>query len=143
MSGSLTFNIGSEEELSNLCPELEKFATNSRIWVFSGEMGAGKTTFIKRLCKHFRVVDQVSSPTFSLVNEYFTETGERIYHFDFYRINSPNEAVDIGCEEYFYGGSLCFIEWAEKILNLLPRPYVRIRIEGSGQTRSITFTHER
>ncbi len=137
------FTINKEEELDALCPKLIEFAGDKKIWIFSGEMGSGKTTFIRHICNFLAVKDAVGSPTYSLMNEYQTDSGNRICHFDFYRIQNLQEAVDIGCEEYFYSGSLCFIEWAEKILNLVPRPLVRITIEQIDETRTITFTHER
>ena len=93
-------------------------------------MGAGKTTFIKALCQELGVTDNVSSPTFAIVNEYRSdETGELIYHFDFYRINSIAEAFDMGYEEYFYSGDLCLVEWPEKIEQLLPEDTMVVRIE--------------
>ena len=94
-----------------------------------GAMGAGKTSLIKALCKEAGVVGTVSSPSFSLVNKYETADGQTIYHFDFYRINRISEAYDLGYEEYFYGGDLCFVEWPETIEELLPPDTVRIRIE--------------
>ena len=90
-------------------------------------MGAGKTTLIKSLCVELGCNDVITSPTFSIVNEYAGPN--KIYHFDFYRLKNQNEALDIGCEEYFYSGSYCFIEWPEKIPDLLPDNYVRVTIE--------------
>lgn len=98
------------------------------IWAFSGNMGAGKTTLIKTICKLLGVTESVSSPTFSIVNEYLTNTQERIYHFDFYRLKTEEEAFDMGYEEYFYSNALCLIEWPEKISNLLPPETVHIKI---------------
>lgn len=92
----------------------------SNIALFYGDMGVGKTTLIKEILKQLKVVDNASSPTFSLVNEYHTKDTSKIYHFDFYRINSEEEALDIGIEEYFYSNHLCLIEWPNKIENLLP-----------------------
>jgi tRNA threonylcarbamoyladenosine biosynthesis protein TsaE len=89
------------------------------IWTFDGEMGAGKTTLIKAVCKQLGVVDEVSSPTFSLVNEYKTTIGKTIYHFDFYRIKNIEEVYDIGYEDYFFSGNICLIEWPEKVSELL------------------------
>ncbi|OCB78566.1 tRNA (adenosine(37)-N6)-threonylcarbamoyltransferase complex ATPase subunit type 1 TsaE [Flavobacterium crassostreae] len=100
----------------------------NKILLFQGEMGAGKTTFIKQLCKTLGVTEPTSSPTFSLVNEYQTTTNQTIYHFDFYRINSQNEALDIGAEEYFYSGNWCFIEWADKVADLIPEGATTITI---------------
>lgn len=97
-----------------------------KILLFYGEMGTGKTTLIKELTKHLGVEEVVSSPTFSLVNEYYSNTGETIYHFDFYRINSETEAYDIGIEEYFYSNHWCLVEWPEKVENLLPLDAVSI-----------------
>lgn len=90
------------------------------IYAFNGEMGAGKTTFISEVCSQLGVTDDVSSPTFSLVNEYETADGQTIYHFDCYRLESEQEAFDIGAEEYFDSGNICFIEWPEKIESILP-----------------------
>jgi tRNA threonylcarbamoyladenosine biosynthesis protein TsaE len=95
---------------------------------FYGEMGAGKTTFIKVLCEQLGVQETVNSPTFSIINEY-TDAGENpVYHFDFYRINNPQEAMDIGCNDYFYSGNLCLIEWAERIPTLLPDNHLAVHI---------------
>ena len=99
------------------------------IFAFRGSMGAGKTTFIKAICEELGVEDVINSPTFAIINEYrSTTTGELIYHFDFYRINKLSEAEDIGTEDYFYSGALCFIEWPEKIEELLPGDVVEVAI---------------
>ncbi len=95
---------------------------------FYGEMGAGKTTLIKEICKILGVRDITSSPTFALINEYLTQKDERIYHFDFYRINHLEEAYDLGYEDYFYSNSLCLIEWPEKIESLLPDKHIKLEI---------------
>lgn len=92
----------------------------SRILLFDGPMGSGKTTLIKEISNHLGVKDVTSSPTFSLVNEYLSNTGETVYHFDFYRIEDEEEAFDMGIEEYLDSGSWCFIEWPDKVQNLLP-----------------------
>lgn len=91
--------------------------------IFNGPMGAGKTTFIKALCRTLGITDATSSPTFSLVNEYRTPKGEPVYHFDVYRLKAESEALDMGIEEYLHSGNRCFIEWAEKIPNMLPARY--------------------
>jgi tRNA threonylcarbamoyladenosine biosynthesis protein TsaE len=99
-----------------------------RIFAFLGDLGSGKTTFIKALCNELAVIDIVSSPTFSLINEYRNEAGDTIYHMDFYRINSINEALDIGIEDYLTANYYCFIEWPEKIENLLPNQTTYVKI---------------
>ncbi|RZJ28875.1 MAG: tRNA (adenosine(37)-N6)-threonylcarbamoyltransferase complex ATPase subunit type 1 TsaE [Flavobacterium sp.] len=102
----------------------ETLASNpEKVILFNGEMGAGKTTFIKALCKELGVHNATSSPTFSLVNEYISDSGKTIYHFDVYRLNSETEALDMGIEEYLYSGNYCFIEWAEKIPSLIPEKH--------------------
>ncbi len=133
--------IETETDLKVLAPKLIKFAQEEKVWIFKGEMGAGKTTFIRNICEVLEVQENVSSPTFSLINEYSCKNGEKVYHFDFYRINTPKEAVDIGCEEYFYSGSICMIEWPEKILNLLPEQFVMITIVDKDGKRQIQFSH--
>ncbi|AXB57797.1 tRNA (adenosine(37)-N6)-threonylcarbamoyltransferase complex ATPase subunit type 1 TsaE [Flavobacterium fluviale] len=100
-----------------------------KIILFNGEMGVGKTTLIKQLCKSLGVEDATSSPTFSLVNEYNTANNEIVYHFDFYRLNKETEALDMGVDDYLYSGNWCFIEWSEKIENLLPEETSTITIE--------------
>lgn len=109
------------------------------VFAFYGKMGAGKTTFIKAVCEGLGVSDVVNSPTFSIVNEYRSDdTGELIYHFDFYRIQKIDEVYDMGYEDYFYSGALCFIEWPELIEDLLPGDVVKVTIEENEDgTRSL------
>ena len=100
------------------------------VFAFYGKMGAGKTTFIKAVCEELGVEDVITSPTFAIVNEYRSDTtGELIYHFDFYRIKKIEEVYDMGYEDYFYSGALCFIEWPELIEELLPEEAVKVTIE--------------
>lgn len=99
-----------------------------RVYAFYGPMGAGKTTFIKAVCEALGVTDVVTSPTFAIVNEYQTQEGGTIYHFDFYRIRRIEEVYDMGYEEYFYSGAPCFIEWPELVEELLPPDVVRVTI---------------
>lgn len=101
----------------------------NKIILFNGEMGVGKTTLIKQLCKSLGITDATSSPTFSLVNEYQIPNGIRVYHFDFYRIKKETEALDMGVDDYLYSGNWCFIEWSEKIENLIPEEHSTINIE--------------
>lgn len=112
-----------------------------RVFAFYGKMGAGKTTFIKAVCENLGVTDVITSPTFAIVNEYTSETsGDIIYHFDFYRIKKIEEVYDMGYEEYFYGGGLCFIEWPELIEGLLPEDATKVTIEaGDDGSRTIKF----
>jgi tRNA threonylcarbamoyladenosine biosynthesis protein TsaE len=121
----------SVNSLSQLPQAAEAILANSagnKIFLFYGEMGAGKTTLIKVLCEILGVNEQATSPTFSIVNEYIGRDS-RIFHFDFYRLKSQTEALDMGYEEYFYSGAYCFIEWPEKIPELLPDHYTTIRIK--------------
>jgi len=123
----------SVNSLSQLPQAAEAILANSagnKIFLFYGEMGAGKTTLIKILCEALGVTEQATSPTFSIVNEYIGRDS-RIFHFDFYRLKNQTEALDMGYEEYFYSGAYCFIEWPEKIPDLLPDHYTVIRIEVS------------
>lgn len=119
---------------------LEKYPTQ-RLFSFYGEMGAGKTTFIKSICKQLKVIDNVSSPTFAIVNVYHTKTTDEVYHFDFYRIQSLEEIYDIGYEDYFYGGQFCLMEWPERITELLPDDtiVVKIKVDQKSQSRILTF----
>ncbi len=110
-----------------------------KIIAFQGAMGAGKTTLIKAICEELGVKDTISSPTYSIVNEYRTAKGEKIYHFDFYRIKSVDEAYDMGYEEYFYSKAYCFIEWPEKIAELMPLTYEKVTITLQGEERIITY----
>ncbi|MDR0688014.1 MAG: tRNA (adenosine(37)-N6)-threonylcarbamoyltransferase complex ATPase subunit type 1 TsaE [Prevotellaceae bacterium] len=100
-----------------------------RALAFYGAMGAGKTTLIRELCRALGVTDNVTSPTFALINEYRTASSEKVFHFDFYRIKKLEEAYDIGCDEYFGSGCLCLVEWPELVEELLPPGMLRIRID--------------
>jgi tRNA threonylcarbamoyladenosine biosynthesis protein TsaE len=121
----ITFSLN---EINNVA-ELIVAAQPNKILLFNGEMGAGKTTFIKQLCKTLGVTEATSSPTFSLVNEYETTDNQLIYHFDFYRLKNETEALDMGVDDYLYSGNWCFIEWAENISNLIPETHSTITIE--------------
>ena len=110
-----------------------------RVFAFYGNMGAGKTTFVKAVCEELGVSDVITSPTFAIVNEYQKADGMPIYHFDFYRIKRIEEVYDMGYEDYFYSGALCFIEWPELIESLLPENAVRVTItENSDGSRVVT-----
>lgn len=103
---------------------------DGKVFAFYGKMGAGKTTFVKAICECLGVEDVITSPTFAIVNEYTSATtGDAIYHFDFYRIKKLEEVYDMGYEDYFYSGSLCFLEWPELIEDLLPEDATKVTIE--------------
>ena len=112
-----------------------------KVFAFYGKMGAGKTTFVKAICEELGVEDVITSPTFAIVNEYETSPKpQSIFHFDFYRIKRLEEVYDMGYEDYFYSGALCFIEWPELIEDLLPEDAVKVTItENADGTRSVTF----
>ena len=125
---SKEFHVVSVEALTEVSDYLISLREQADVIAFYGSMGAGKTTLIKNLCHRMGVTDEVNSPTFAIVNEYVTEEGESVYHFDFYRIKKLEEAYDIGYENYFYSGNLCLIEWPEMIEPLMPEKYIRVEI---------------
>lgn len=118
---------------------LQRFSSD--VVVFRGAMGSGKTTLIKEICAGLGVADPTGSPTFSVVNEYLASNGGPVYHFDFYRINSEEEAYDIGYEEYFYSGALCLVEWPEKVESILPETICEVIIEKKDRARDITLVY--
>jgi len=124
----LKLKAGSVDDHLAIATQIINAYPGSRVFALYGVMGAGKTTLIKAFCKVLGVGEVVVSPTFSLINEYRAENGLAVYHFDFYRIRSLTEAYDMGYEEYFYSGNYCFIEWPEKIEELLPTGFVYINI---------------
>jgi len=135
----MVIEVNQLSELDHAAKLLLKSFPNDRVFLFYGNMGAGKTTFIKALCEVLNVQDNTSSPTFSIVNEYHSSQGT-IYHFDFYRIKEEEEAYDFGYEDYFYSGNYCFVEWPNKIPNLLPDDAKTIEIEiTSPSSRKITI----
>ncbi|MNJ99938.1 tRNA threonylcarbamoyladenosine biosynthesis protein TsaE [compost metagenome] len=135
-----SISINSTAELNHVAQELLAFAEGQKFFIFEGEMAAGKTTFIKAFCEALGVEDVVSSPTFSIVNEYESSVG-LVYHFDFYRLKNLQEAYDIGYEEYFYSGAYCLVEWPSKVEELLPEEYIKIEITVTGnEQRLFQFT---
>ncbi|WP_461789041.1 tRNA (adenosine(37)-N6)-threonylcarbamoyltransferase complex ATPase subunit type 1 TsaE [Pedobacter sp.] len=132
----MQITINSPAELHQVAKALMEFAGEQKFFIFDGDMGAGKTTFIKSLCETLGVEDVVSSPTFSIVNEYESEFGP-IYHFDFYRLKSLREAYDIGYEEYFYSGNYCLIEWPSKVEELMPDEYIKVQITVTGNEQRL------
>ena len=121
------------ENLEKIREAAREFVANigeGTVFAFYGKMGAGKTTFVKAVCEELGVEDVITSPTFAIVNEYRSETsGELIYHFDFYRVKKIEEVYDMGFEDYFYSGALCFIEWPELCEEVLPEDTVKVTIE--------------
>ncbi len=135
-------NEGKPVELSDLASAANELlkVTEKRIWLMNGEMGAGKTTLTKALCEVLGVEGTMSSPTFSIVNEYKTKNKEVVYHFDFYRLKNEMEAMDIGVEEYLDSGNYCFMEWPDKISNLIPSEHFEVKIkELTPTTRTIEY----
>jgi tRNA threonylcarbamoyladenosine biosynthesis protein TsaE len=120
--------IKDKRQLTTVAKKLLKHAGDSKIFAFYGSLGAGKTTIIKAICEVLGAIDTVSSPTFTLVNEYLTSKGKTLYHTDFYRIKKPEEVFDAGIEEYLSGDSYCFIEWPEIVEEILPPERVNVRI---------------
>ena len=135
-----TLHIDSIRELPDVAEEVLRSLEGRSIVLFRGEMGAGKTTLIRAILAELGSEDTFSSPTFAFVNHYSTAQGEAVYHFDFYRIERPEEALDFGYEEYFYSGDLCLVEWPEKIEGLLPEEVLTVAIVAdSEEERTITI----
>lgn len=131
------------DSLENIRVAAKEFIANmgkGKVFAFYGKMGTGKTTFIKAICEELGVEDVITSPTFAIVNEYTAGNGDPIYHFDFYRIKKIDEVYDMGYEDYFYGGNLCFLEWPELIEYLLPEDVTKVAIQTEKDgTRSVDF----
>lgn len=136
----MIYKVTSEKELPTISKKIIKEIGTHKVVLFYGEMGVGKTTLIKYLCKELGVIESTSSPTFSIVNEYLTKDGNSIYHFDFYRIEKESEVLDLGYEDYFYSGNYCFVEWPEKIPHLTPESAINITIKlGTNNNRLISI----
>ncbi len=134
----MKFEVQNVTDLDLVAPKLLA-ALNQRVVLFIGDMGAGKTTLIKALVAALGSVNKVTSPTFGLVNEYEIADQKLCYHFDFYRLESEDEALGFGAEEYFYSGNLCFLEWHEKVSGLIPEEVDRIQISVENETRVISL----
>jgi tRNA threonylcarbamoyladenosine biosynthesis protein TsaE len=133
----MKFVVNCISDLKEVAVEVLKLSEGKNIICFYGEMGVGKTTFIKEICKELEVIDNVSSPTFSIVNEYKTKNDKFVFHFDFYRLETEEEAFDMGYEEYFYNDNLCFVEWPEKIKSLLPNEILKVEMIKENEKRII------
>ena len=138
MKPKTVISCNSESDLPWIADKLINSNPDSRVFAFYGKIGAGKTTFIKVICKQLGAVDIVQSPSFVLINEYKTGKDESLFHFDFYRIRKLDEIYDIGYEDYIYSGSYCFIEWPEMMEKLLPEDVIKVNISGDS-TRLIEF----
>ncbi len=130
--------VKSETELPEIARELLAAFPGQRVFAFYGEMGSGKTTFIKAICRQLGVEDDALSPTYAIINEYHTKEDSPVYHLDFYRINKLEEIYDIGYEDYIYSGHYCFIEWPGLMKELLPEEAVSVYLSGDA-TRKISF----
>lgn len=137
----MEINIQSLDQIQEAARQFVEAMGDNTVFAFYGKMGAGKTTFIKAVCEVLGVSDVITSPTFAIVNEYRSDKGgELIYHFDFYRIKKLEEVYDMGYEDYFYSGALCFIEWPELVEELLPGDAVKVTIETAEDgTRTLTL----
>lgn len=125
----MQFEIKSIEYIAETAKAFIEATKGKKIFAFYGGMGAGKTTFIKAICEQLGITDIINSPTFAIINEYSLPDEEPVFHFDFYRIKKIEEAFDLGYEEYFYSGHICFIEWPEMIESILPEDCTRVHIE--------------
>jgi tRNA threonylcarbamoyladenosine biosynthesis protein TsaE len=134
---SLSLIYENLEQIPKVAKEILEYSLPHKKFLFYADMGVGKTTLIKELSLQLGVADIVSSPTFSIINEYISSSHGKIYHFDFYRLENEKEAFDMGYEEYFFGDDYCFIEWPEKIPNLIEDNMVVIKMELSGKKRVI------
>ena len=136
----MKIKIDSLENIHVAAKEFIANMGNGKVFAFYGQMGAGKTTFIKAICEELGVEDVITSPTFAIVNEYTAGNGNPIYHFDFSRIKKEEEVYDMGYEDYFYGGNLCFLEWPELIEDLLPEDVTKVTIQTEDNgTRTVEF----
>jgi len=137
----MTLTITSLAEIHNVAKQFIENIGTGKVFAFYGKMGSGKTTFIKAICEELGVTDVITSPTFAIVNEYHSEHSPKpIFHFDFYRIKKLEEVYDMGYEDYFYSGSLCFLEWPELIEEILPADVVKVKIEEQTDgSRTVTF----
>jgi tRNA threonylcarbamoyladenosine biosynthesis protein TsaE len=135
------FTLKGTKDILQYMNQLFDFAQDIKVWLFVGEMGAGKTTTIKTICEALDVKDEISSPTFSIVNEYFSDQLGTMYHFDCYRLKDDEEALSIGIEDYFYSGYHCFVEWPQKIEQLIPDEFLLFNFEKVDEsTRLLTVS---
>ncbi len=134
-----TLKINTLSGLAEAADQFIKLTPGQKKFAFYGPMGSGKTTFIKAICHALGAIDMVTSPSFTLANEYRAKDGSMFYHIDLYRIESVDELYDIGYEEYFFGDAYCFIEWAEKAESLLPSEIVKVYLEDNGKDKRLVY----
>lgn len=136
----MEIKIESIEQINDAARQFINNIGNKKVFAFYGKMGAGKTTFTKAICEELKVTDVITSPTFAIINEYESPEAGTIYHFDFYRIKKLEEVYDMGYEDYFYSGCLCFIEWPELVEELLPENVTKVNItENEDGSRTVKF----
>ncbi len=133
----IKYSLNEIDKVAKQLLDYLKKNSSLKIIVFDGKMGSGKTTLIKEICSQMNVVDEVTSPTFAIINEYVTQDNQPVYHFDFYRLKNIQEAIDIGCEDYFYSGNYCFIEWANIVEPILPDNTLIISINQHSENQRI------
>ncbi len=133
----IKYSLNEIDKVAKQLLDYLKKNSSLKIIVFDGKMGSGKTTLIKEICIQMNVVDEVTSPTFAIINEYVTQDNQPVYHFDFYRLKNIQEAIDIGCEDYFYSGNYCFIEWANIVEPILPDNTLIISINQHSENQRI------
>ena len=137
----ISFELNELNKLPTIAKQLLDHLNNNKVLAFFGELGAGKTTIIKEICNELEVKETVTSPSFSLVNEYSTKKGNIVYHFDFYRIVNIEEVYDFGYEEYFYSNNYCFIEWPEKIETILPENTKKLYINVEDSNKRLLYLY--
>ncbi len=133
----MQFRINTIEELIPISNQIIELSKSNTTFCFYGNLGAGKTTLIKLICEQLQVIDNITSPTYPIINEYKTKDNKTIYHIDLYRLKSIDEALNIGIEDYFYSDNLCFIEWPDNFESILPDKHIKIKISKFEETRTI------
>jgi tRNA threonylcarbamoyladenosine biosynthesis protein TsaE len=133
LDNQLSLTCSSLKDLPEIARRILNFGGKAKVISFEGELGAGKTTLIKEICKILGVEDNVSSPTFAIINEYLDSGDNPVYHFDFYRVKNIEEGMDIGTEDYFYSGDVCLIEWPQMVADLIPEESIFVNIEVKGE----------
>jgi tRNA threonylcarbamoyladenosine biosynthesis protein TsaE len=134
--------IATPQQLPEAAKQILQYGANAKVFAFYAEMGAGKTTLIKELCRQLGAQGNLSSPTYSIVNEYAAPNDKKIYHLDLYRLKNTEEAIAAGIEEYLHSGNYCFIEWPQHAEPVLPNNYIKIEIEINNQMREVSIFNQ-